>query len=143
MDFDLTDMAGTVGGFREIASPFAVLEQIEQGVELAALDRLQQAVAPDDVGFRYAIVPKATLARRQRDPAGRLSPEETGRLVRIASLWSLARKVWGEDAAARAFLRRPHMLLGGRTPLDVALGSELGARIAEDVLGGLLYGSAA
>jgi putative toxin-antitoxin system antitoxin component (TIGR02293 family) len=143
MEFDMTGLAGTVGGFSEAASPFAVLEQIELGVELAALERLAQAVAPDDTGFRYAIVPKATLARRQRDPGGRLSAEETGRLVRIASLWALARKVWGDDAAARAFLRRPHMLLDGRTPLDIALGSELGARMAEDVLGRLANGSAA
>jgi uncharacterized protein (DUF2384 family) len=35
------------------------------------------------------------------------------------------------------------MFLDGKAPLDVALTSELGGRMVEDILGRLAYGSAA
>jgi putative toxin-antitoxin system antitoxin component (TIGR02293 family) len=50
--------------------------------------------------------------------------------------------VWGSDENALAFLHTPHAMLGGRTPLDVAM-TELAARRVEALLWRLFYGIAA
>ena len=112
---------------------------IEQGLPVAALDRLSSLVAPDDGGFRHRIVPKPALDRRRGE---RLTARESDLLARVAHLWAMARKVWGSDEAARAFLFRRHPLLEMRAPMDVAMGTGLGARCVEDLLGRLQHGSA-
>lgn len=117
-------------------------DDIAEGLPLAALDRLVRAISPDDDQLRYAFVPRPTLHRRVRD-GQRLSPEESGRVARVAAVFTLAIEVWGDEAEARAFLRRQHPLLGDRTPLDVALATDMGARVVEKILGRLLHGTAA
>jgi putative toxin-antitoxin system antitoxin component (TIGR02293 family) len=116
-----------------------MIDEIQKGLPVKALYHLSGIIAPDDASFRYLIVPKATLARR----TSRLTAEESDRLARLASVWSLAEDVWGDAGAARAFLFRPHPLLGGRKPIDVLLGTDLGARLVEGVLGRLRSGTAA
>jgi putative toxin-antitoxin system antitoxin component (TIGR02293 family) len=125
------------------ASPFDVIARIERGLPVAALDRVARLVAPDDANLKYRIVSRATFARRKKRQGQRLTADESDRLARLAKVWAFAREVWGGDAEARAFLLRPHMMLEGRRPIDVALGTELGARLVEDILGRLKYGSAA
>jgi putative toxin-antitoxin system antitoxin component (TIGR02293 family) len=87
-------------------------------------------------------VPKATLERRKKSPGSRLSADESARVARVAKVWSAALDVWKNDEAAREFLSSPHMLLGGRKPLDIAVGTDLGARLVEEILGRLQYGTA-
>lgn len=89
--------------------------------------------------LHYRIVPKATLARY----AVRLNAAQSTRVARLADIWALARKVWGSDAETRDFLFRPHQLLEGRRPIDVAIENELGGQLVRDLLGRLQYGSAA
>lgn len=123
-------------------SGLGLIDTIENGLPVRALDRLASAIAPGDTSFRFRIIPKATLERRKKSPRARLTSEEGDRVARVAKVWSAAKEVWGSEEAARAFLSRPHMLLGGRKPLDLALGTDLGARLVEDILGGLKYGTA-
>lgn len=128
-------------GLRKGRSPMALIERIERGLPADVLDRLARRIAPGDAAFKYRVVPKATLARRR---AGRrLTAEESARLARVAELWRLALAVWGDEEQARVFLLQPHMLLEGRVPLDLALKTDLGARLAESLLGRLRYGAAA
>ena len=110
---------------------------------VAALDRVCAAVAPADATFKYRVVSRATLDRRRKQAGSRLSAEESGRLARLARVWAIARDVWGGDEAARAFLFRPHMMLHMRAPIDLALGTDLGAKLVEDILGRLRHGTAA
>jgi putative toxin-antitoxin system antitoxin component (TIGR02293 family) len=117
------------------------MDQIERGLPVAALDRLSDAIAPNDRAFRYRIVPRATYVRRKQ--RRRLSTEESARDVRLARVWSFALNVWKDEEEARAFMFREHPLLADRRPVDVALSSELGARLVEEALGRLAYGSAA
>jgi putative toxin-antitoxin system antitoxin component (TIGR02293 family) len=114
---------------------------VGKGLSAAAVNRLCRLVAPDDLSFRYRIVPKATLARRLRG-AGRLSPEESNRLSRLASVWAFAMDVWKSEEGAQRFLREPHMLLRNRVPRELAIESDVGARAVENILGGLKYGTA-
>ena len=115
--------------------------QVGKGLSAHAVDLLCDLVAPDDSSFRYRIVPKATLARRQRG-AGRLSPEESDRLARLARLWALAIDVWKSEQAAHRFLAAPHPLLRNRIPRELVIESDIGARAVENLLGSLKYGTA-
>lgn len=113
----------------------------ERGVPISALDQISKRIAPSDVTFKYRIVPKATLARA-KSRAARLSSTQSTVIVRLAKIWSLATTVWGSDEAARNFLLRPHLLLDGRRPIDVAIENELGAELVREILGRLQNGSA-
>lgn len=118
-----------------------LVRQVDKGLSVDAIDRLCKLVAPDDAGFRYRVVPKATLARRQQS-GGRLSRDESNRLARLARLWAFAVDVWKSEDAARRFLGRPHPLLHNAIPRELGIDSEMGAHAVEDVLGGLKYGIA-
>lgn len=96
----------------------------------------RRAVGPDAPvnPFVYKIVPSATFKRRSR-----LSLEESERTERLARVVALAESLWDDQQEARAFLNRPHPLLDGETPLDVAH-TELGARRVERVLHSIEHG---
>jgi putative toxin-antitoxin system antitoxin component (TIGR02293 family) len=121
-------------------SPFDLADAVAKGLSVDAVDRLCAAMAPADPSLRYQIVPKATLARRQR--TRRLSRDESERLARLARIWAFALDIWQSEATARRFLGEPHPLLAGRIPRDLAAETEIGAREVEGLLGRLRYGSA-
>lgn len=122
--------------------PLAFVSAIEEGLSVAALDRLAEAVSPEDESFKYRLVPRPTLTRRRKDPSHRLTAEESSRLARVAKVWAFAVEVWGGAAEARAFLSRPHPLLEGRKPIEVVLANDFGAALVQEVLGGLEFGIA-
>lgn len=137
---EVTDILG-LGGSGPPRSPMQWIGLAERGFPLSTLDRISKRIAPGDAAFKYRIVPKATLARAKTGSA-RLSANQSMLIVRLAKIWSMALDVWGTDEAARSFLMRPHQLLDGRRPLDVALESELGGELVREILGRLQYGSA-
>jgi putative toxin-antitoxin system antitoxin component (TIGR02293 family) len=136
---DVADLLG-LAAVGHGGSRFRLISMIEGGLPLAALDRLSHLLAPTDNAFKYRIVPKASLARRKHGK--RLSADESGRLARLARIWSFAREVWGGEDEARDFLFRPHPLLEDRPPIELALASEMGAQLVTDIIGRLQYGSA-
>lgn len=85
-----------------------------------------------DVEIFELVVPKRTLARRQarKEP---LTVEETDKALRLARIAGLARQVFGDDAKAHRWLRKPKRELNGATPLAF-LASEAGARTVEQML---------
>ena len=141
----IAEVAGMLGiaSPRRGLSPLGMVAMIEKGLPVGALERVSRSVAPADSSFKYQIVARATLARRNRQAGKRLSAEESGRLARLAAIWAMANDVWGGADEARSFLFRQHPLLEGRRPIEVVLGTELGARLVENILGGLKYGLAA
>ncbi|MCP1675632.1 putative toxin-antitoxin system antitoxin component (TIGR02293 family) [Natronocella acetinitrilica] len=64
------------------------------------------------------------------------------RLVRIARTRAMALDVYKDLDLAREFLRRPHHMFNGRSPLEVAAASEEGTKAVVETLGRLKYGSA-
>jgi len=81
--------------------PMTLMSEVEKGLPLTALDRLAKAVAPDDAGFAFRMVSRATLARRRKAlatarnaAASRLSADESARVARLGEVWALAREVW-------------------------------------------------
>lgn len=136
-----TSEVAEVLGIRPSPTPVRLIEALERGLPVRALDRVAGLIAPADANFKYLVIPKATLARRKG--SHRLTRDESDRLARLAQVWRAAVDVWKSEDQARQFLMRPHMLLEGRTPVDVAMKTEIGARLVEEILGRLKYGSAA
>ena len=135
-----------VGAPGRTMTTIALVDQVNGGLPLDAADDLSAAIAPLDRAFKYNLVSKATYARRRLQAGSGqalMSKDESERLARLARIWAFACEVWGGEEAARRFLREPHALLDGKTPLAVVLNGELGGRLVEEVLGRLSYGSAA
>jgi putative toxin-antitoxin system antitoxin component (TIGR02293 family) len=111
---------------------------VEHGLPKVSLRNVARRVFSDAAGQRalmHRVVPEATYKRR-RDL---LSPAESGRTERLARVVALAEDVWQNREEARRFLTTPHAELGGKTPVDAAL-TELGARLAEEVMARIVYG---
>lgn len=123
----------------------ALMDQIDQGLPLAELDRLAAQVAPNDKTFKYQFVTRPTYARRKAQGARHGRAHVVPRKRRrgpVRPRLGFAVKVWGNEESAREFLTRRHMLLAGRTPLSVILSGETGGQMVEHLLGRLAYGSA-
>lgn len=118
----------------------ALATSVKHGLPVSALDHLAAAVAPDDGAFKFRLIPKATLDRRRKSPSRRLTVEEGDRLARLAKVFSLALDIYRDPAPARTFLSRPHALLDGQSPLDVALATGPGADAVVDLMGRAAYG---
>jgi putative toxin-antitoxin system antitoxin component (TIGR02293 family) len=84
--------------------------------------------------FVYSVVPSATFKRRDR-----LSAEESERTERLARVVAHVEALWNHEGDSRAFLNRPHPLLNGASPLNVAR-TELGARRVEGLLHDVEHG---
>jgi putative toxin-antitoxin system antitoxin component (TIGR02293 family) len=83
-------------------------------------------------------VPQRTLARRR--VVGRLSSEESERLLRLSRIFEKAVALFeGNVDAAIAWLKRPKRALGDKSPLTYSR-TELGARQVEDLIGRLEHG---
>jgi putative toxin-antitoxin system antitoxin component (TIGR02293 family) len=139
----LADISHVLGlpGVKAPRSAMGLMARIEDGLPIAALDRVARMVAPTDVQFKYRLVPRATYERRKDKQL--LSPEEGTRLTRLARVWSLALDVWKDEGEARDFLFRPHPMIEDQRPVDIVIQSEFGAEMVVDILGSLKYGSAA
>lgn len=118
-------------------------DSILSGLPVSALDHLADEVAPDDTRFKFRLISKATLDRRKKSVSQRLTSEEGDRLARIAKVFSFAMEIYQDKDKARAFLGRPHPMLDGKAPLDVALATGPGADVVINLLGRAAYGGAA
>ena len=131
-----------LGGQRVLGKPVRSLlelsDAVERGLPKATLRNVARRVYSDAAEQRammHRVVPEATYKRR-RDL---LSPAESGRTERLARVVAMAEDVWQDRERARRFLTTPHAEIGGKTPLDAAL-TELGARLAEEVMARIVYG---
>jgi putative toxin-antitoxin system antitoxin component (TIGR02293 family) len=131
-----------LGGPRVLGKPVRSLlelsDAVERGLPKATLRNVARRVYSDAAEQRammHRVVPEATYKRR-RDL---LSPAESGRTERLARVVAMAEDVWQDRERARRFLTTPHAEIGGKTPLDAAL-TELGARLAEEVMARIVYG---
>lgn len=122
------------------ASRLALPSLIEKGLPVAALDHLADSVAPGDARFKFRLIPKATLERRRKSATKRLTSEEGDRLACLAKVFSFALNIYREPERARDFLGRPHPMLDGKAPLDVALATSPGADLVINLLGRAAYG---
>src|ERR1051325_1722484 len=126
----------SVGG--KSAHPTALIQKIQKGLRFSELKTLQDTLdLPFEKLAAKLCISRSTLQRRKI--AGRLSPDESDKVVRYSRLLRQARRLFGDIEKARAGLKHPQFGLGGAVPLDYAT-TETGAREVENLLGRMKYG---
>lgn len=129
-------IAETLGGYRvmkaRVRSADLLRDRVRRGLPYSALEALAARLRAPLGELGDALhVPARTLARRRR--AGRLTSDESDRLVRLGRVAALAAEVLGDWPRAVRWLRQPNRALGQRVPLQ-HLDTDLGVREVEAVL---------
>jgi putative toxin-antitoxin system antitoxin component (TIGR02293 family) len=140
MEISTQNTVTVLGLRKKIATDLDLARAIEQGFPISTIDRVTKLIAPKDPSFAFKLIPRPTLARYKREHR-HLTLEQSDRVARLARVWVAANTVWKSAEATRRFLFEPHQLLEGRRPIDMAQ-TGIGARMVEDILGRLEYGSA-
>jgi putative toxin-antitoxin system antitoxin component (TIGR02293 family) len=116
-----------------------VIAKIQLGFPVSVLDTFQKSTGLP-LGTIAALVrlPSRTLTRRKAE--GRLQPDESERLFRLATIVDKAIALFeGNRDAAIQWLQRPQPALAGSRPIDF-VSTEIGAREVEDLIGRLEHG---
>jgi putative toxin-antitoxin system antitoxin component (TIGR02293 family) len=117
--------------------PADLIRKIQKGLRFSELQTLQNSIGlPFDQLAAKLCISRSTLQRRKI--AGRLSSDESDKVIRFSRLLRHATKVFGDVERARAWLKHPQYGLGGAVPLDYA-STEAGAREVENLLGRIEY----
>jgi putative toxin-antitoxin system antitoxin component (TIGR02293 family) len=114
-----------------------LIRKIQKGLRFSELETLQNSIdLPFEQLAAKLAISRSTLQRRKA--AGRLSPDESDKVMRLSRLLEHATNVFGDIERARAWLKFPQRGLGGAVPLDYAE-TEVGAREVDDLLGRIQY----
>lgn len=129
---------GSSLGIRSASTP-QLIEQLETGLPFASLRTFETTSGIDPTLLLSTLgIPERTLARRRT--AGRLAPDESERLLRIATVFEKAVALFtGDIPSAVQWLTLPKKALAGETPLKYSR-TEPGAREVENLLGRIEYG---
>jgi putative toxin-antitoxin system antitoxin component (TIGR02293 family) len=117
----------------------SLIQRIEEGFSFKSLEAFEAASGLPLSQLASVIgIPERTLARRKA--LGRLSPEESERLLRIATLFEKSVELFeGDRKAAVTWLSSPKKALDQQPPLGYAR-TEIGAREVEELMGRLEHG---
>jgi len=117
--------------------PAELIRKIQKGLRFSELETLQNSIdLPFEQLAAKLAISRSTLQRRKA--AGRLSPDESDKVMRLSRLLEHATNVFGDIERARAWLKFPQRGLGNAVPLDYAE-TEVGAREVDDLLGRIEY----
>jgi len=123
----------------EVAGTLELIASIKRGLEYASMEHfIRKANLRRDEAIDLVGISARTLVRRKEQ--GRLSPDESDRLVRAARIVSQAQQLFeGDSSGANRWLKTSQPALGGATPMEYA-GTEAGAREVEALIHRLEYG---
>jgi putative toxin-antitoxin system antitoxin component (TIGR02293 family) len=121
------------------ASTGELISQVEHGFAFKALRQLESySGMPASMIASIIGIPERTLARRKT--AGRLTSEESERLLRVSTVFEKAVELFEGDAgAAVKWLTTSQRALGNHPPIAYSR-TELGAREVENLIGRLEHG---
>jgi putative toxin-antitoxin system antitoxin component (TIGR02293 family) len=122
-----------------VYEPLRIYASVRRGLSYSSFLRFQRNTElPTPVLAELTQIPPRTLARRKQE--GRLDPEESDRLVRVARIFGRALELFeGDVRAAREWLTSEQLALGGLVPLELAK-TDVGAREVDDLIGRLEHG---
>jgi len=122
-----------------LSTPTDVLiDRVHEGLPYSEVDHLSTLLGLPIRGLAKTLgIPERTLARRRRD--GRLSSDESERVLRLERLFSLTVAMLRDEERARTWLKTPKRALGNKTPLGYAE-TEVGAREVENLIGRIRHG---
>ncbi len=117
--------------------PHQLIRRIQRGLPFRELQQLQDRIdlPLEELAGKLAIS-RSTLQRRKA--AGRLTAQESDKVVRFSRLLKQAADLFGSVERGRAWLKFPQRGLGGAVPLDYAQ-TEVGALEVERLLGRIQY----
>ena len=116
-----------------------LVKSVERGLSFHTFERFQRTVGvASSVITDVMDLAARTFTRRRKK--GRLSRDESDKLLRITRLFANALVLFeGNTAAARQWLSSPQRAAGGAVPLELAR-TEVGAREVERLLGRMEHG---
>ena len=117
----------------------ALVKRLEEGISYAAFERLKRKLKVSSQELADAtLITHRTLARRKK--AGRMQPDESDRLVRLARVFSKAIELYvGNVDSAQNWMMSPNRAFGGVSPFEMAK-TEVGAREVENLIGRIEHG---
>ena len=139
---DRFDLTGARGAEVLGLAPGTLVASVRAGLPMQAFERLRELLKlpARELGAALSISERTLVRRREK---GRLTPEESDRLLRLAQLAELALTVFeGDRQGAQRWLTEPKTLLGDEPPIQRA-DTQAGAREVEDMLYALEFGFAA
>ena len=126
---------------QEVKSDRDLEKLVIAGLPSESVKIVVDRIYPDSPNQYYEVVPRSTLNRRLSSKSP-LPIQYSEKLERLARIYAFALEVWESEADAREFMSKSHPMLDARTPFEACM-TELGARQVEQILGRLLFGSAA
>jgi len=106
--------------------------EIERGLPLSALDEFSAYSGITVKELLTAVIPPRTLKHR-RERKEPLNLEESDRLARVAKIYELAVKVYGDRDDGRDFLLRRKRRFDEKTPLEI-MRTEKGGEAVQEML---------
>jgi putative toxin-antitoxin system antitoxin component (TIGR02293 family) len=105
---------------------------VERGLPLIALDQFAKWSGLSVKDFQDVVIPARTLKhRRQRQES--LNLDESDRLARVARLYGLTVRVFGNTEKARRWLSKPKERFQDNSPIAM-MRTEVGGRQVEEML---------
>lgn len=120
-------------------SPASLVAAVERGIPTDVLDRLESVGWSTKDLHLYLLPPRLLRQRRQK---GRLTLAESDHLVRLLRIQEQAERTFKARSKAAIWLRMPLVLLGKRSPFDIAR-TQVGAQMVETMLGAIAWGGPA
>ena len=117
-----------------------ILPLVRHGLPVGAVDQFIETGAISAAELHELVLPRKTFANRRK--LGRLTPEQSDRLVRVARVLAEAEETFGTREIAHRWLRRPSAALEDETPLQL-LDTDEGARMVEALMLRIAHGIAA
>jgi putative toxin-antitoxin system antitoxin component (TIGR02293 family) len=123
---------------KRVSSQQDLISAVRRGLRTSTVDAvIEELDAP-----RAEVLPTLRIARRtmeRRKVTGRLLPEESERVYRLAKVLAFAESVLGSKEKARHWLNTPNRALGKASPLSL-LENEAGVDEVTSVLGRIGFG---
>ncbi|MCE8007090.1 antitoxin Xre/MbcA/ParS toxin-binding domain-containing protein [Aestuariivita sp.] len=117
---------------KEPINDIDLAERISVGLRPSSVDTLSSILGRGDVVGCF--IPEASL-RRARKERKALSKELSERLYEVGRVVdAVSRNFHGDKEAIDRFLKRPHRLLAGKSPLEMAQSSSAGAEAVINLL---------
>ena len=119
-------------------SQLKLMVAVRLGLPYGSVESVGDRLELSDEAISNAIaISRRTLIRRKAE--GRLSGEESDRLLRLARVASLAMETLGSAAKAAHWLKQPNRALGNQAPLSM-MDNDIGVRQVESLLDHIEYG---
>jgi putative toxin-antitoxin system antitoxin component (TIGR02293 family) len=128
-------------GAQQVLSYEAAAAAVRRGVGASAVLAIAAEFPVEKGAVLEAVgVDKATFARRERDGRS-LAPAAAEGTLRTMELTAMATEVFGSRENAARWLKKPHPLLDGESPLGYATNHYAATRV-KSMLAALRYGAA-